>query len=293
MNGVIVIDKERGMTSFDVVAKIRKLAGTKKVGHTGTLDPDATGVLPVCIGNATRAADIMTGSDEKRYTALLRLGSATDTQDATGKVIARGDASAVTEEALAEALSRFTGAQKQIPPMYSAIKIGGKKLCDLARSGISVEREARPIEIRSLTVLSRDGADVTLDVSCSKGTYVRTLCHDIGEFLGCHAHMAALCRTQSGHFTLSDAVTLSRLCNGESLSEHLLPTERLFDYPVYTLTQKQEHLVRNGVPAYCTGDVGRYRVFSPSGEFLAISEICDIDGMRCLKLIRGFYTNGS
>ena len=209
MNGVINIYKPKGMTSHDVVSKIRKISGIKKVGHTGTLDPDAKGVLPICIGKATKLADMLTFSD-KRYTALLRLGVVTDTQDLTGNVLFEREVS-VTKEEFLNATKKFVGEIEQIPPMYSAVKIGGKKLYELARKGIEVERKPRKITIYGINVLSFDGKDAKLDISCSKGTYIRTLCHDIGDLLGCGGCMAELVRTQSSIFKAEDAVSLDEL----------------------------------------------------------------------------------
>lgn len=289
MNGVIIIDKEAGFTSFDVVAKVRKLCRPFKVGHTGTLDPDATGVLPVCIGNATRAADIMSGNDKKSYRAVMRLGSATETYDASGAVTESADATGVTDELVENALSSFRGEIMQVPPMYSAIKIGGKKLYELAREGKEIEREARRVIIHSLSVVAREGNDITIDVDCSKGTYIRSLCHDVGIKLGCYAHMASLRRMKSGNFTLDDAVKLSELADASDIEKHLIPTERLFDYPDFTVSEKQEYLVRNGVSAYCEGEEGKYRVFNKKGEFLSVSEIVNMDGRKCLKLVKSFY----
>ncbi len=291
MNGVIVIDKDEKMTSFDVVAKMRRICGTKKVGHTGTLDPDATGVLPVCIGNATRAADIMTGADKKSYRAVLRLGSATDTFDASGKVTKTGDASGLSDGEIERIISLFTGDIMQTPPMYSAIKVGGKKLYQLAREGKTVELEPRKVRIDSLKILGRNKNDVSLDITCSKGTYIRSLCNDIGEKLGCFAHMAALRRTASGNFTEKEAVKLSCLTS-ENAKDYLVPTDRLFDYPAFKATGKQEYLIKNGVSAYCEGEEGLYRVYSESGAFLSVSEIVVIDGKKCLKLIKSFWGDG-
>ena len=291
MNGVIVIDKDEKMTSFDVVAKMRRICGTKKVGHTGTLDPDATGVLPVCIGNATRAADIMTGADKKSYRAVLRLGSATDTFDASGKVTKISDASGISDGEIERIISLFTGDIMQTPPMYSAIKVGGKKLYQLAREGKTVELEPRKVRIDSLKILGRNGNDVSLDITCSKGTYIRSLCNDIGEKLGCFAHMAALRRTASGNFTEKEAVKLSCLTS-ENAKDYLVPTDRLFDYPAFKATGKQEYLIKNGVSAYCEGEEGLYRVYSESGAFLSVSEIVVIDGKKCLKLIKSFWGDG-
>lgn len=287
MNGVIVIDKEEKMTSFDVVAKMRRLCGTKKVGHTGTLDPDATGVLPVCIGNATRAADIMTGADNKRYTAVLRLGAATDTFDASGSITREGSSDAITDERISEVLEGFKGEILQAPPMYSAVKLEGKKLYELARAGKTVEVEKRSVRVDFINVISRKGNDVTLDIGCSKGTYIRSICNDVGEALGSFAHMAALRRTQSGAFRIENAIKLSEL-TPEKIEEALIPTSELFDYPVFTVTEKQEFLVKNGVSAYCEGEKGKYRVFSQSGEFISVSEITEIEGKLCLRLIKNF-----
>lgn len=287
MNGVIVIDKEEKMTSFDVVAKMRRLCGTKKVGHTGTLDPDATGVLPVCIGNATRAADIMTGADNKRYTAVLRLGAATDTFDASGSITREGSSDAITDERISEVLEGFKGEILQAPPMYSAVKLEGKKLYELARAGKTVEVEKRSVRVDFINVISRKGNDVTLDIGCSKGTYIRSICNDVGEALGSFAHMAALRRTQSGAFRIENAIKLSEL-TPEKIEETLIPTSELFDYPVFTVTEKQEFLVKNGVSAYCEGEKGKYRVFSQSGEFISVSEITEIEGKLCLRLIKNF-----
>ncbi len=289
MNGVIVIDKDKDMTSFDVVAVIRRLCRPCKVGHTGTLDPDATGVLPICIGNATKAADIMTGSEEKSYRAVLCLGKATDTYDASGKVLEERSTEGIKDELIEEALSSFRGEIAQIPPMYSAIKIGGKKLYELAREGKVVERQERKITINSLTMVKREGDYITLDIDCSKGTYIRSLCHDLGEKLGCLGYMADLRRTKSGSFTEKDAVKLSEIKTIEDIKKRLIPIDKVFDYPSFVATEKQEKLVRNGVSAYCEGNYGIYKVFSKSGEFLCISEITDIDGKKCLKLIKSFY----
>lgn len=289
MNGVIVIDKDEKMTSFDVVAKMRKICGTKKVGHTGTLDPDATGVLPVCIGSATRAADIMTGADNKRYQAVLRLGSATDTYDASGKITDEAPWANVTDSQIEEAAKKFTGNILQVPPMYSAIKQGGKKLYQLAREGKTVELEPREIRVNFINILSRDGADIVMDISCSKGTYIRSICHDMGISLGCFGHMAKLRRTESGAFNIDRAVKLSEL-TPETAERFLIPTSEVFDYPVFHASEKQAFLVKNGVSAYCEGEKGIYRVFAPDGEFLSVSEITEIEGTLCLKLIKSFWS---
>ncbi len=289
MNGVIVIDKEKGMTSFDVVAKVRRLCRPFKVGHTGTLDPDATGVLPVCIGNATKAADIMSGNDKKSYRAVLCLGKATDTYDASGKVLEERDTSLVTDLMIENALEYFKGDIMQTPPMYSAIKIGGKKLYELAREGKVIDREERKITVHSIKVVLRHGDFITLDIDCSKGTYIRSICNDLGEKIGTLGYMAELRRTKSGNFKEEDAIKLSGLESITDIEKNLIPTHHLFDYPSFIATEKQEYLIKNGVAAYCNGDFGLYKVFSKSGQFLSLSEITLIDGKKCLKLIKSFY----
>ena len=207
--GVLIVNKPQGPTSHDIVNKIRRLYSTKKVGHTGTLDPMATGVLVVLIGRAAKACEYSL-SDRKKYTATLRLGIETDTEDTTGTVLQEYPVQ-VTENAVKEVLSSFIGKIKQIPPMYSALKVGGKKLCDLAREGIVVEREARPITVRSLTAQRLAADAYRLEVICSKGTYIRTLCADIGKALGCGGLMETLCRAEAAGFTLADAHTLEEL----------------------------------------------------------------------------------
>ncbi len=288
MNGVIVIDKDEGMTSFDVVFRARRLCGTRKVGHMGTLDPQATGVLPLCLGNATRAIDLLTAGERKTYRAVLRLGAETDTEDATGHVIKTGDASRISRADIQKALSAFTGDLYQTPPMYSARKVGGQRLYSLARRGVTVERPSRAVTVHRLTLCAMEGTDVSIEVVCSRGTYIRTLCRDIGVYLGCFGHMAALRRLQSGPFSLETAVTLADL-EKEGPAAHLIPTEALFDYPVFTVSKKQERLVKNGVAAYCEGEVGRYKVMTQSGEFLCVSDVAETSEGRVLKLVKSFY----
>ena len=289
MDGILVIRKEKGYTSHDVVAKLRGILHMKKIGHTGTLDPAAEGVLPVALGRGTRLVELLT-EKEKTYEAVLRLGVSTDTQDMTGTILSEKPVT-VTEEEVRETVASFVGEQMQVPPMYSAIKHGGKKLYQLAREGKTVELEPRSVKIHSLEILGRNGNDVTLDIICSKGTYIRSLCNDIGEKLGCFAHMAALRRTASGNFTENEAVKLSEL-NEENAENYLVPTDRLFDYPEFKATGKQEYLIKNGVAAYCEGEEGLYRVYSESGKFLSVSEIVVIDGKNCLKLVKSFWGEG-
>ena len=203
MDGIIILDKPEDFTSFDMVAKMRRLLGTRKVGHAGTLDPMATGVLPIFVGRATKCCDILPNQN-KRYTAAFQLGYTTDTLDATGRVLTRTEVSA-TKEDVEKALESFRGEIMQLPPMYSAIQINGKRLYDLARQGIEIEREKRPVTIMELNLLSADDTQhiYQIDVACSKGTYIRTLCADIGEALGCGATMTALRRTEAAGFSLS------------------------------------------------------------------------------------------
>lgn len=209
ISGIINVYKEKGYTSFDVVAKLRGILKTKKIGHTGTLDPDAEGVLPVCLGKATKVCDLLTDKD-KEYEAVMMLGTVTDTQDVSGKVLEQ-KAVEVTEEQVKNAIMSFIGEYMQVPPMYSALKINGKKLCDLARAGVTVERAARPVRILDITILSIDLPRVRMRVACSKGTYIRTLCQDIGEKLGCGACMESLLRTRVAQFKVEDALRLSEI----------------------------------------------------------------------------------
>ena len=206
MDGIINVYKEEGFTSHDVVAKLRGICRQKKIGHTGTLDPQATGVLPVCLGSATRACEMLTDRT-KEYVAELLLGQMTDTQDITGTVLEEKDVK-VTEEAVRETVLSFVGDYMQIPPMYSALKVNGKKLCDLAREGKTVERQARPVKILTIDILDVTLPRVRMRVHCSKGTYIRTLCQDIGEKLGCGGCMESLLRTQVSEFLLKDALKI-------------------------------------------------------------------------------------
>ena len=273
-NGIIIIDKPSGWTSMDVCAKLRGILHTKKVGHAGTLDPMATGVLPVFVGQATRAVSFAE-SGQKEYVAGLKLGLVTNTQDTSGETLGTHPAS-VTRTELEAVLPRFTGEIEQIPPMYSAIKIGGKKLYELARQGKEVERRPRPVTIHALELVEQTApGDYVLRVRCSKGTYVRTLCHDIGQALGCGGCMAALRRTMAAGFTLSDAVTLEQVqAEGETL---LRPVDSLFrDRPAYVLpTPWAVARCRNGNPVSVSEPLpeGEYRVYDPEGDFLCLSRL--------------------
>ena len=273
-NGIIIIDKPAGWTSMDVCAKLRGILRTKKIGHAGTLDPMATGVLPVFVGQATRAVSFAE-SGSKEYVAGLRLGLVTNTQDTSGETL---DERAVTATAddLRAVLPRFTGEIQQIPPMFSAIKIGGKKLYELARKGQEVERKGRSVTIYELELLEQTGEnEYLLRVLCSKGTYVRTLCHDIGEALGCGGCMSSLRRTMAAGFTLADAVTLDEVQErGEAL---LRDVDSLFaDSPAYHIRHARvESLCRNGNAFVVHDDLaaGTYRVYGMDGTFLCLSRL--------------------
>lgn len=255
MDGIINIYKERGFTSHDVVAKLRGILRTKKIGHTGTLDPDASGVLPVCVGRATKLCDMFAEHD-KVYECTIRLGTATDTEDIGGTVIASADISEITEERFLAALRSFSGTYMQIPPMYSAIKVNGRKLYELAREGKVIERAPRRVEIYSVEMLPGSVfslPDISFRVHCSKGTYVRSLCRDIGERLGSCACMKTLVRTRTGQFRLEDALTLEQVAEAvrtaDGLGAHLLSFEQIFaSYPAARIRPDKERLLLNGNP---------------------------------------------
>lgn len=251
MDGVIVIRKEKGFTSHDVVAKLRGILHMKKIGHTGTLDPDAEGVLPVALGKATRLVDMITDK-EKTYEAVMRLGVVTDTQDMSGTVLSQTEDISVTEEELRTVIGSFVGDYMQVPPMYSALKVNGKKLYELAREGKTVERKARPVHFYEIEILDIDFPLVRFCVTCSKGTYIRTLCHDIGEKLGCGAAMETLLRTKVGRFTLDDAITLAQaeeaVQAGEIESKVVGIEQILAEYPRVCCTEAGDRLLANGNP---------------------------------------------
>lgn len=290
MDGIININKPKGFTSHDVVAKLRGILKTKKIGHTGTLDPDAVGVLPICVGKGTKVADMLTAT-EKEYLAEVTLGSKTDTQDASGTVIATHEVN-VTEEDIYRVAEKFVGESEQIPPMYSAIKQDGKKLYELARSGIEVERAPRPITIHEIEVMGIDLKNQTFSmrVACSKGTYIRTLCQDIGDELGCYAHMSALTRTRSGRFSLEDSLTLEEVerCAKAEEFGFLIPVDSVFEeLPALYLSQRKAQLMCNGVQVRTPGiqEGTFYRVYDEKGNFLTVS--LAEDGM--LKIQKTFF----
>lgn len=291
INGVINIYKIKGFTSHDVVAKLRGIMRQKKIGHTGTLDPDATGVLPVCLGSATKLCDMLTDK-EKEYIAKVQLGVTTDTQDMTGTVLNEKEVH-VTEQQVTEAILSFVGHYEQIPPMYSALKVNGKKLYELAREGKEVERKARPVTIHYIDILDMSLPQITIKVGCSKGTYIRTLCHDLGEKLGCGAAMASLERTKSGQFTLETAISLAELEDKlrnagdnreEMLQSFVIPVDRMFsDYPEIRLLPQWERLVQNGnsfeeknLRKECINkdraDKSQYRVYIDENTFMGVYE---------------------
>ena len=247
-HGIINVYKEKGFTSHDVVAKLRGICKQKKIGHTGTLDPEAVGVLPVCLGSATKLCDMLTDKT-KEYVAVLKLGVVTDTQDLTGTVLEEHPVT-VTEEQIRETIFSFQGDQLQIPPMYSALKVNGKKLYELAREGKEVERAARPITIHEIEILKEELPEITIRVSCSKGTYIRTLCHDIGQALLCGGAMVSLTRTRVGSFQIGQAYPLAKLqqlSDEGRLSEAVLPVEEVFSHlPVMHVEEAGMKALLNG-----------------------------------------------
>ena len=275
-NGILVIDKSAGWTSQDVAAKLRGVFHERRIGHGGTLDPMATGVLPVFLGRATRAVEFFEHA-EKTYRATLRLGMTTDTQDTTGTVLQTASVTAGRAE-LEAAIQRFTGELEQLPPMYSAIKINGKKLYEIARKGGEVERKPRKITVFELSLERFDGDTAELLVHCSKGTYVRTLCHDIGAAFGCGGVMSALRRTAVGGYRVEDAHTMDELCAlpREAAQRLLLPVDSLWpDAPQVTVDAKAERLARCGNPFALSAPDGTYRIYAASGEFLLLAQVTD------------------
>lgn len=276
MTGFIILDKPEGITSFIGARIVRRVTNEKKTGHTGTLDPMATGVLPVALGNATRFIELLPCHD-KGYRASFRLGETTDTLDITGKTLSTSD-NIPDEEAVLSAFEHFKGEIEQLPPMYSAIQIDGKRLYELARQGIEIEREKRKVTIYNLEFISRNGNEYTIDVKCSKGTYIRSLIADIGEMLGCGAVMTALRRTLSNGFSIDDAHTEDELKTTQNISAFVVPVEKALEaYPTLSVTEAQAKRFKNGGELDGTRlkkklTDGLYRVYSPDGKFLGLGE---------------------
>lgn len=294
VTGVLVVNKHEGVTSHKIVSILRKLYDMPKVGHTGTLDPMATGVLPILLGRAVKAADLLLAQD-KEYVAEMKLGITTDTQDTTGTPLTVSD-NLPSEEKVLEVLSSFVGNQLQTPPMYSALKVGGRKLCDIAREGEEVEREAREITIYSLDGEKLSEDTYRLKVCCSKGTYIRTLCADIGDRLGCGAAMSSLCRTRSGPFSIEDAVSIEELSEME-FEDRLklpMPTESLFeDLPAVNINDFCAKLVRGGCElykrkihfSYPEGTTVRLRC---NDEFIALGKVMQFENGLAIKPVKLF-----
>ena len=274
MNGIVIVDKPQGWTSQDVTARLRRVYATRRIGHGGTLDPMATGVLPVFVGRATRGVEFFEHA-EKTYDTVLLLGRTTDTQDVTGATLAE-KAVHLSPADIEKVLPRFRGDILQVPPMYSALKVNGKKLYELARKGQEVERQPRPITVFELTNLGFDGTRLSLRVRCSKGTYIRTLCQDIGEALGCGGCMEALRRVRAGEYGIEDAVPLEQLLESETPEQYLRSLDTMFAHcPAVTLTPNQEKRCRNGNPFSSPLPQGTYRAYSQSGEFLMLAKVED------------------
>lgn len=284
VNGIINVYKEKGYTSFDVVAKMRGIFHQKKIGHTGTLDPDAEGVLPVCLGKATKVCDLLTDKD-KEYRAVLLLGQKTDTQDISGKVIEKAAVN-LSEQEIVSVINSFVGEQEQIPPMYSALKVNGRKLYELAREGKEIERKPRKINVFSIVINEIKLPEITITVHCSKGTYIRTLCNDIGEKLGCYGCMKSLLRTRVAGFSLNDALKIDEIenivkCSGEKKDNMIISVDSLFmDIPELYADSLAEKLIRNGnrIPvSVITNNIeffndSKYRLYSCKKEFVGIYE---------------------
>ena len=300
MNGILNVYKEPGFTSHDVVAKLRGICKQKKIGHTGTLDPEASGVLPVCLGNATKLCDLLTDKD-KEYRAVLLLGVETDTQDKTGQILAEKEVNA-GEEDVRSAILSFVGPYDQIPPMYSALKVNGKKLYELAREGQEVERKARRITIHEIRILEINLPEVKLEVTCSKGTYIRTLCHDIGQKLGCGGCMKELLRTRVERFGLEDSIRLGEIAQLQKegiLEEKIIAIDEMFPtYAQVVLPPKTAAAVRNG-NSFRKRDISqetalkeyendeRVRVYDESHQFIAIYCYCRKDDL--FKIVKMFF----
>ena len=272
MNGIVIVDKPQGWTSQDVTARLRRVFNTRRIGHGGTLDPMATGVLPVFVGRATRGVEFFEHA-EKTYETVLQLGIITDTEDTTGTVLEEKEVN-ITSGKVEAVLAQFRGEIMQIPPMYSALKVNGQKLCDLARKGREVERKPRPITIHELTLLETGETTLRLRVRCSKGTYIRTLCKDIGEALGCGGCMAQLRRVTAGEYTIEESVPLLQLLEEQEPEKWLRNVDTMFrSYEAVTLTANQEKRCRNGNSFTVSMSDGIYRAYGKDGEFLMLAKV--------------------
>ena len=284
MNGIVIVDKPQDWTSQDVTARLRRVFNTRRIGHGGTLDPMATGVLPVFVGRGTRGVEFFEHA-EKTYETVLRLGLTTTTEDVWGETIEEKSVEFTTEK-LETVLESFRGEILQVPPMYSALKVNGQKLCDLARKGKEVERKPRPITIHELTLLETGENTLRLRVKCSKGTYIRTLCKDIGEALGCGGCMAALRRVTAGEYTIEESVPLQVLLDTENPEQYLRSVDTMFrNYPEVKLTANQEKRCRNGNAFSVNLAEGTYRAYSQSGEFLMLAKVED----GVMSTIKSFF----
>lgn len=307
LHGVLNIYKEKGYTSHDVVAKLRRIVGQKKIGHTGTLDPDAVGVLPVCLGKATKVCDMLTDKD-KTYEAVLLLGKVTDTQDSSGRILAESDIQNLEEQEVQKAVCSFAGEYDQIPPMYSALKVNGKKLYELARNGQEVERKPRRVIIHKIRILKMELPRVHMEVTCSKGTYIRTLCHDIGQSLGCGGIMESLVRTRVERFAIEDSIRLEEaeeLMEAGKLTERMIPVDQMFEgYVKLYLKTEAAKAVRNG-NIFWPGDIlwmgveaeetlirpyrdrEKVRVYDEERNFIAVYEYRE--EKKCFQIVRMFF----
>ncbi len=286
MNGILNVFKPTGITSFDVVRKIRKISNVKKVGHAGTLDPEASGVLPVCIGKATKAIDYIM-SDFKIYEAELKLGVTTDTYDREGKIIKENEVN-LSDEEITKVINSFLGEIKQIPPMYSALKVNGKKLYELARAGIEIEREARPIVIYDIDIMDIKSPYVKFRVKCSKGTYIRSLCYDIGSKLKCGGMMWNLKRTATGEFHIEDAINVNEL-NEENINKYIIPIEKIFQNNTKIIIEDRfVKFLLNGVVVKdkaltCKFEINSmYSIYNNDNDFIGIADKSN-DGVRLIK----------
>ena len=301
INGIINVYKEKGYTSHDVVAKLRGILRQKKIGHTGTLDPDAEGVLPVCLGRGTKLCDMLTDKD-KTYRAVMRLGVVTDTQDSSGTILEENDVAGLNEEIVKEAILKFVGEYDQIPPMYSALKVNGKKLYELARQGIEIERKARKVNIYDINIEDINLPYVTMTVSCSKGTYIRTLCHDIGLELNVGACMDRLIRTKVSIFNIEKSLKLEdieRLRDESRLDEVVVKIDDIFkEYPAIVVKKEFAKLLYNGNPitnanilrieGKALADKNMYRVYDYKNDFIGIYAP---DKRGIYKVTKFFYEN--